>query len=79
MYVKPGSMIFKDLAAPISVVVGISLVPVPEVVVTLVVGKSVYPPFAFTKTFCIEPDSVELALIFLNVSNSKTSWSVGVE
>ena len=69
---KPGSTIFKDLAAPISVVVGISLALVPEVVVTLVVGKSVYPPFGFTKTFCIEPDSVELALIFLKVQILKS-------
>ena len=40
-YVKPVSTIFKDLAAPISVVVGITFVPVPEVVVTVAVGKSV--------------------------------------
>ena len=48
-----------DSTAPMSVVVESSLVPVPVVLVTVTVGKSVYAiPPSCTNIFCIEPDSV---------------------
>ena len=61
-----------------SVVVASNLVPVPVVLVTVTVGKSVYAaPPSFTNTFCIEPDSEDTER-FAKVSNSKTIWSVDV-
>ena len=67
-----------DSAAPMSVVVASNLVPVPVVLVTVTVGKSVYAaPPSFTNTFCIEPDSEDTER-FAKVSNSRTIWSVDV-
>ena len=73
-YLNPLSVIFIDLAAPILVVVDINLTPEPEVVSeTLTVGSLVYPaPPLLTKTFCIEPDSVDAESTSSKVSNSKT-------
>ena len=70
--------ILTDSTAPMSVVVASNLVPVPVVLVTVTVGKSVYAtPPSCTNTFCIEPDSV-VAERFSKVSNSRTIWSVTV-
>ena len=64
--------------APMSSVTPTIFAPVPDVVVILRVGISVYaPPPSDMCIFCIEPFSA-VSPKFSKVPNSKTIWSVDV-